>query len=211
MIPAYVLAGGRGRRLGHRRTEKPLVRVGGLPMLERVLEALRRLPEVAPTVVVSPATPRTEAFCRRRRVSVLVAPGAGYSEDVGLLADRAPRFATVSADLPFLARDTFRRFVRDVAGSRVGRVGLLPAARCRYSIPGDMRWHYGPGPRRLGRLVGINWVVSGSRAVDRPYLFDDPSLEFNVNRPIDLARARRWVRRAEARVGDVGPGLSERR
>ncbi len=196
MIRVYVLAGGRGRRLAMPRGEKPLVRVGGRPMLARVLSAVRDVPSVDPWVVVSPATPRTEGFCRRAGIPVLVAPGAGYSADVGYLAQRTRRFATVSADLPFLAPSTLGRFLRAVAPSPGSRVGLLPRSRCRYPIPRDVRWTYGPGGRTLGRLVGINWVVARSRGADRPYLFDDPRLEFNVNRPLDLARARRWVRSA---------------
>lgn len=196
MIRVYVLAGGRGRRLGMRGREKPLVRVGGRPMLARVLSALRELPSVEVWVVVGPATPRTEAFCRRRGIPVLVAPGAGYSADVGYLAERTARFATLSADLPFLSRATLDRFLNEVGRSPGGRVGLLPRSRCRYPIPRDVLWAYGPGNRTWGRLVGINWVVAHSRAKDRPYLFDDPALEFNVNRPLDLARARRWARNA---------------
>ncbi len=195
MTRIYVIAGGRGRRLGRTRVEKPLVRVAGVPMLARVLSALRGVEGLDVEVAVSPTTPRTARFCCAHRVAVVETPGAGYSADVGFLTHRTPRFATVSSDLPFLRASTVERFVGSVGGSTESRVGLLPSTYCRFPIPRDVAWSYGPHDRRTGRLVGINWVVAGADAGDRPYLFDDPELEFNVNRPIDLARARRHARR----------------
>lgn len=190
-VLVIVLAGGRGRRLRSSPIEKPLLPVGGVPMLVRVVSALASVPNVDLRVATSSLAPRVRSVCRNLGVSTVSTPGRGYPSDVGFLLDRFPRFATVSADLPFLTCRTLARFVRDVQSSDHGWIGVLPAALCRLPIPPDLAWQTRPGGRVQGRLVGINWVVGRPRGADRIYLFDDPDLEFNVNRPADLAIARR--------------------
>ncbi len=191
MTLAIVLAGGRGRRLQRGDGEKPLARVGGVPLVARVLAAVRSVPDLDVRVAVSPHTPRTARACRELGVEVLTTPGAGYATDVGYLLERFPRFGTISADLPFLATDTVARFLEAAATAATGLLGVLPADRCRFRIPADVAWRPRPRGPVGGRLVGINSVVAGARRPDRTYRFEDSDLEYNVNRPIDLARARR--------------------
>ncbi len=195
MTLAVVLAGGRGRRLRPWGGEKPLVRVGRVPLVVRVLSAVRSVPGLDVRVAVSPFTPRTARACRDLGVEVLTTPGAGYAADVGYLLERFPRFGTISADLPFLEPDPLARFLAAAASSATGLLGVLPAERCRFPIPEEVAWRPRPRGPVSGRLVGINSVVAHSRRPDRVYRFEDPELEYNVNRPIDLARARRHAGR----------------
>ncbi len=190
-VLVIVLAGGRGRRLRSSPVEKPLLPVGGVPMLVRVASAVRAVPNVDLRVATSSLAPHVRSVCRDLGISTVSTPGRGYPSDVGFLLDRFPRFATVSADLPFLTPRILARFVRDVRSSDHGWTGVLPATLCRLAIPSDLAWRTRPGGRVRGRLVGINWVVGRPHGADRIYPFDDPDLEFNVNRPADLAIARR--------------------
>ncbi len=195
MTLAIVLAGGRGRRLRRPGVEKPLVRVGGATLLARVVSAVRPAPGVDLRVAVSPHTVRTARACRDFGLEALETPGAGYATDVGYLLGRFPRFATISADLPFLAPAAVVRFLGAATRSATGLVGVLPIERCRFPVPDDLAWRLEPGGRVAGRMVGINWVVADAPAPDRLYRFDDPELEYNINRPIDLVRARRHAAR----------------
>lgn len=78
-VTALLMAGGRGARLKVR-GEKPLVKICGKPMIEYVLEALRRACKVGDIVVaVSRHTPRTAAYARRRGLRVLRTPGRGFA------------------------------------------------------------------------------------------------------------------------------------
>ncbi|UXY32667.1 molybdenum cofactor guanylyltransferase [Streptomyces sp. HUAS TT20] len=106
---AVVLAGGAARRLGG--VDKPAVRVGGRPLLDRVLAACAG---ARATVVV--AEPRPTA--RPVRWAREEPPGGGpvAALDAGLRRtasqDVPAEFTVVfSADLPFLEEDTVRRLV----------------------------------------------------------------------------------------------------
>lgn len=101
---AVVLAGGGARRLGG--ADKPAVRVGGRPLLDRVLAACAG---AATTVVV--ADPRPTA--RLVRWAREEPPGGGplAALDAGLRDTTAGRVVVLSADLPFLAAPTVRRLL----------------------------------------------------------------------------------------------------
>ncbi|MFM9611592.1 NTP transferase domain-containing protein [Streptomyces niveiscabiei] len=98
---AVVLAGGGARRLGG--ADKPGVRVGGRPLLDRVLgacaDALRTVVVAAPRPTVRPVDWTRED-----------PPGGGpvAALDAGLRRTRADRVVLLSADLPFLAPGTVR-------------------------------------------------------------------------------------------------------
>ncbi|MEU6279834.1 NTP transferase domain-containing protein [Streptomyces sp. NPDC047028] len=101
---AVVLAGGAARRLGG--ADKPAVRVGGRPLLDRVLAACA---DAATTVVV--AGPRPTA--RPVRWAREEPPGAGpvAALDAGLRHTTAEHAVVLSADLPFLEAATLRRLL----------------------------------------------------------------------------------------------------
>ncbi|WP_095757117.1 DUF6457 domain-containing protein [Streptomyces xinghaiensis] len=98
---AVVLAGGAAKRLGG--ADKPGLRVGGRPLLDRVLDAC---PDAAGTVVVGSRRPTV----RPVRWTFEQPPGGGplAALDAGVRHVTAPVVLALSADLPFLTADTVR-------------------------------------------------------------------------------------------------------
>lgn len=208
---AVLLCGGRGTRLGTE-TEKPLVPVDGRPMVHRVLDAIARSRIRRVVAVSSPHTPSTTATMEElsagelepaRLVSnVVVGSGEGYVDDLnrGLDAVDGPAL-TVTADLPLLRT----RDVADVIEAAVGSGddggpahtandrGLVDSVSI--CVPVSLK-------RTLGASVdtsvthdgndvaptGLNVVGSGE---DTVVVRRSKSLAINVNRPRDLALARR--------------------
>ncbi|MFJ7900253.1 NTP transferase domain-containing protein [Streptomyces sp. NPDC096198] len=107
---AVVLAGGAARRLGG--ADKPGVRVGGRPLLDRVLGACS---DAATTVVVADPrpTPRPVVWAREEP------PGGGpvAALDAGMRRTTAECVVVLSADLPFLRAGTVRRLLAAVRAS----------------------------------------------------------------------------------------------
>ncbi|MDT0266941.1 NTP transferase domain-containing protein [Streptomyces sp. DSM 44915] len=99
-----VLAGGAARRLGG--VDKPAVRIGGRPLLDRVLAAC---PAIPPPVVVGPPRPTA----RQVRWTREQPPGGGPLPALaaGLALTGRPLVAVLAADLPFLDPDTLPRLV----------------------------------------------------------------------------------------------------
>lgn len=113
---AIVLAGGAAKRLGG--ADKPAVRVGGRPLLDRVLAACSG---AGTTVVVGGRRPTARAVTWAREVP----PGGGplAALGAGVRHTSAERVLVLSADLPFLDADTVAALL--AAAGRDGVEGAL--------------------------------------------------------------------------------------
>jgi adenosylcobinamide-phosphate guanylyltransferase len=102
---ALVMAGGRGLRLGLPE-EKPLIKVGGKPMIQHVIEALKNANKVKDIIAaVTKHTPNTAAFARKMSVKVLQTPGEGFCSDIkyAVKALNLGIVLVIGADLPLIS------------------------------------------------------------------------------------------------------------
>lgn len=120
---AVVLAGGAARRLGG--ADKPGLRVGGRPLLDRVLAACA----TATTTVVVAEPRRTARPVEWAREEP---PGGGplAALDAGLRHVSAEHVVVLSADLPFLDEATVRRLLGALRTGDAPRVRRDPTACC---------------------------------------------------------------------------------
>jgi molybdopterin-guanine dinucleotide biosynthesis protein A len=191
-----VLAGGLARRMSG--TDKARIRVGGRPILERVVERLR--PQCAGLVLN--ANDAAERFADTGLTvvpdSVPDHPGplAGILAGLDWTAKQAPAIewvVSVPSDCPFLPRD----LVADLHDARVAAGAQLACARSGerrhpvvalwpISLREDLRRAVtGEGARKVD-----NWIARFTIGfADWPATPVDPF--FNVNTPDDLAEAER--------------------
>jgi len=177
------MCGGLGSRLDGD-VEKPLVEVGGVPMVDRVVAALAKSPVDRIYAVGSPNAPATAAHVD---VPVLETDGEGYVADLqATLADSRvdEPVLTVAADLPLLASD----LVADVLAHWNARslTVAVPVARKR-----DLGVSVDSSFTHEGREVapsGLNVVGGEPESV---LVRDADRLAVNVNRPADLVVARK--------------------
>ena len=194
-VCALVLAGGGARRLGG--GDKPLLALGGRPLLAHVLA---RLGAAANMPIALSANGDPARFARFGLPVLDDGAFAGQGPLAGVLAGLdwaagrgADTLLTVPGDTPFIPCDLAARLAPApscaASGGRVHHlVALWPVAaraalRCRLAAD---------GPRNVAAFA----AVLGLRAVafaaeDQPC---DPFL--NVNTPEDLASARRMLDRA---------------
>jgi adenosylcobinamide-phosphate guanylyltransferase len=93
------MCGGEGTRLAVE-GEKPLLEIGGVPMIDRVIDALEASRVDSIYAVGSPAVPQTAAHVD---VPYIETEGSGYVADLTTALDRVePPVLTVAADLPLL-------------------------------------------------------------------------------------------------------------
>ncbi|MFB9483190.1 DUF6457 domain-containing protein [Streptomyces filamentosus] len=216
---AVVLAGGAARRLGG--VDKPGVRVGGRPLLDRVLAACAGARR---TVVVGDPRPtvRPVRWTReeRARSGPLAALDAGVtallpSTDAGTATGGATAGApevllALSADLPFLGDATVRRLLAaldaapdaeaalftDPEGRDQPLVAAYRTAPLRRALDGIRRAHQGLDDLPL-RLLGERL-----RPVRVPSDPEEPLASFDCDTWEDIATAR-------ARIRDHGAVLDE--
>jgi adenosylcobinamide-phosphate guanylyltransferase len=120
-MDAVVMCGGEGSRLraGGISTEKPLVRVGDKPMLDRICAALAESRIDTVYAAVSPAAPATREHARELPCTVIETPGDGYVEDLDrVLSDVDCPVLTVAADLPLLTAAVVNRVLAVAAGEK---------------------------------------------------------------------------------------------
>lgn len=109
-----ILAGGAARRFGGR---KPLARIGGVPLIERVRNALLEAVDEAVVVTADPSIAAAAGLPSIRDAVAGAGPIAGICAALRWAADRgADGVTVVGGDLPFLA-PALLRALSDRAGS----------------------------------------------------------------------------------------------
>jgi adenosylcobinamide-phosphate guanylyltransferase len=183
-MDALVMCGGRGTRLDAD-VEKPLYRIDGRPMIDRVRDALAASHVDTTQYVVSPHTPRT----RERLAGDLIdAPGDGYVADLQYALERTGLpVLTVATDLPLLAGDAIDTVLERHDG------GSLTV-----SVPVALK-------RLLGVSVGTTMEVDGEAVApsgvnvvsetdaDDTIVTHDVRFAVNVNRQSDGAVAEQLL------------------
>ncbi|MEU1263949.1 NTP transferase domain-containing protein [Streptomyces cellulosae] len=187
---AVVLAGGAARRLGG--ADKPAVRVGGRPLLDRVLAACA---DARTTVVVAGPRPTARPVTWAREDP----PGGGplAALDAGLRHVTAEHVVLLSADLPFLdARtvaallDALRRgtadgvLLTDADGRDQPLVAAYRASSLRRELAALSAAHGGTAGLPLRRLTGALDLLRIS----------DPVASFDCDTWDDIATARARIR-----------------
>lgn len=180
-IGALVLAAGEGRRMG---AIKPLVRVGGRPMLCLVLDALREagLPALLVTGAHADAVRAMAGD-----VPVVHAPdhrlGMAHSLRAGLAAMPADWAGAlvVLADMPLVRADTLAALARALAD---GAGAVVPVHRGRRGNPA------GFARAAVPALMGLEGDAGARRLLDRLNVLevavDDPGVLMDVDRPEDI-------------------------
>ena len=210
-MDALVMCGGEGTRLADSISvadppgEKPLYRIDGVVMIDRVLEALTesRIDQVH--AVVSPAVPETRA-CLAGRVSLIETPGEGYVTDLSTALDAVEQpVLTVAADLPLLTGaavdDVLEAYAEagDIDGEHGSMTVAVPESLKtdlgvssdtvvqRPEIEGEIVDARDDPARRPDRIVptGVNVVGDQRESTETMYLTADNRLAVNVNRARD--------------------------
>ncbi|WP_415383286.1 NTP transferase domain-containing protein [Halosimplex sp. TS25] len=179
------MCGGQGTRLDAD-VEKPLFRVDGEPMVDRVIAALEASQIDEVYAVVSPHAPETAAHVDCPTVETA---GEGYVADLqeALADDRIDEpVLTVAADLPLLDADVVDSVLDAHEGGSV-TVAVPTFLKSAIGVSADAQFvHEGEEVAP----TGVNVVGDGA---DETVVRDDARLAVNVNRREDAAVAERLL------------------
>lgn len=185
-----LMCGGEGSRLRPAvgDTEKPLVTLGGEPMIDRVVAALRASSVTTILAAVSPATPATAAHLADvDGVDLIETAGEGYVADLSeALAGCDSPTVTVAADLPLLTAAHIDRAV--AAAGNDSLTVCVPASLCA-----ELGLSAEPTRDHDGEPVvptGLNIVGD---AAERTAVWGAPRLAANINRPADHRAVEAWL------------------
>lgn len=178
------MCGGRGARF-ESAGEKPLFEIDGIPMVDRVIEALRRSRIETVYAVTSPLAPKTRAHVD---IPSIETPGDGYVDDLQVAMDHVDLPAlSVAADLPLLDKTV----VGDVISrhERGSLTVVVPTALKR--LLGVTDADDGTEGGADVAPTGVN--VVGAADTEHRYLTYDARVAINVNRRSDAAIAEQLL------------------
>ncbi len=202
-MTALVMAGGKATRMGSE-VEKPLLEIDGVPMIQRVIDALRASKSVDRIIVaVSPWSMRVAEKARELGAEVIEMPGSGYESDMKTAIKQLSLgdVLVVSADLPFLTSvlidDAFEAYKSGgkPALSVMCHPGALEKSNLQPSYVLEVEGR---------KLVPIGLNILDGTKIDEPVLeettlvTDSQQLALNVNTPQELEVARKLARQHNA-------------
>jgi len=190
-VTALVMAGGKGMRMKSEK-EKPLLKVGGKPMIEHVLDALRGAKKVEETIVaVSEHTPKTAKFARKRSLKVLQTPGKGFCLDAGYAIKKLKlgTVLTICADLPLITSEFVDKVIAHYEQCNKPALAVM--------VPLEIYNELGLSTDYVFKIEGKNLVPAGVNVIDgkriekneleEEILFvDDERVAVNINTLEDL-------------------------
>ena len=198
-VTAIVMAGGRGSRMGVSE-EKPLVQVGGKPIIERVLFSLLNAKRVESVVVaVSDCTPRTARFAFKFPVRVAMTPGKGYIQDMQYLVKhlKLGKVLTVAADIPLITAGVIDEIVERYECCGKPALAVVAPLETKLKLGLGLEYSFQVGDKTVVP-VGIN-VVDGRRIDEEEleqevFLLDKVEVAVNINTLEELRLAESLVK-----------------
>jgi adenosylcobinamide-phosphate guanylyltransferase len=200
-VPALIMAGGRGKRMGLS-VEKPLLSFLGKPLIDWVVEAVESAGKVSGFyVVTSENTPETEMRCRSKGWRFLRTAASGYHDDLKQAAHDAGLVGavlTIPADLPAITGGFLDKVVR--AFEACGKDFLA------VFVPIEKREELGLSVSSTDEYMGVWYAVAGVNIVNGAKIQEEGKIEtsaiiteetevlLNINTLKDLEIAERMMR-----------------
>ena len=173
-MEALVMAGGKGSRMGFCGVEKPMIEVGGVYTVERVINALKSSKHIDKILVsVSPNTPDTERYMRDIGIETIRTSGEDYVEDLHdsfrILSGKY--VLTCPSDVPLLRPFTVDAFINYFLDN--------PDDSMTAVVEEDVVVKSGITPSFDFGYEGKKWVISGMNIMDREKILSDEVLSYS--------------------------------
>ena len=183
-MEALVMAGGKGTRMGFCGVEKPMIEVGGVYTVERVVNALKDSKNIDSILVsVSPNTPDTERYLNEIGIETVRTSGEDYVQDLhdAFRILKGKYVLTCPSDMPLLRSYTVDAFVDYFQKN--------PNDSMTAIIEEEVVVKSGFTPSFDFEFEGKDWVLSGMNIMDRKKILDDVVLGYSYFKTdwVDLA------------------------
>ena len=191
------MCGGRASRMQQVDMEKPLLKVDGVEMVERVISALASSDRFDRIVAaVSPNTPGTNKFLKSKAIETIETAGEGYSQDLSYLLSilKPQKVVAVPSDIPLLNSKIVNEIIsaiderqkQEPAISIILEKGFVEGIGVKPSIVLNQYRHSG--------ITIFNTMVVGAEPVEERYLvMNRKEIALNVNTKEELELAEKLL------------------
>jgi adenosylcobinamide-phosphate guanylyltransferase len=202
---AVVMCGGKASRMQQKAIEKPLLKLDGIPMVERVILALvcsKRFDRIVAAVSLN--TPKTKALLKSKGIDTIETAGEGYSNDLSFILSelRPQRVMVVPSDIPLLTSQLVSeildvvdnnnsssfssRYEIESAISIILEKSFVEAIGAKPSVVLDQYCHSG--------ITIFNTMNVGTEPVEEHYLImNRKEIALNVNTKEELELAKKLL------------------
>lgn len=192
------MCGGKASRMMSAGTEKPLLKVDGVPMVERVISALggsSRFDRIV--AAVSPNTPRTKELLKSKGIEIIETAGEGYPKDLSRLLSRLKpeKVMVVPADVPLLNPRAVVDIIDAVMSKQEAAVSIVlekvfvEGMGVKPSVVFDKYCH-------SGITLFDTAKVAGETVQERYVVMNRKEIALNVNTKEEIELAELLVQRA---------------
>lgn len=201
MIPALIMAGGKGSRMGLP-TEKPLLSFLGKPLIDWVADAILNAQKVSEFFVITSAnTPQTEKHCLDSGWRVLRTDAKGYHNDLKqavLKANLMGPVLTMPSDVPAITGQFLDKVVSEFEGCGKDFLAVF--------VPIKTRRDLGLSISSTDEYKGVWYAVSGVNVINGAKVLGEGKIEtsaiiteetevlLNVNTTEDLEIAQKIMK-----------------
>lgn len=200
-VPALIMAGGKGRRMGLT-VEKPLLPFMSKLLIEQVVDAVKSARHVSECyVVTSWNTPETEAKCLSDGLRVIRTDGKGYHDDLvqAIVKTRLLRpILIIPSDLPALTGKFIDKVISAFAGCGKDALAVF--------VPIEKREELKLSVSSTDEYRGVWYAVSGVNIINGARIQDEGKIDtsaiitgeievlLNINTQDDLAIAEKIMK-----------------
>ena len=202
-VPALIMAGGRGSRMGTT-NEKPMLPFLGKPLLDWVASAVLSATKISEFyVITSSNTPKTEAHCRERGWKTVHTDAKGYHDDqkqaIRQLGWMGP-VLTMPSDVPAITGPILDRVVGEFEACGKDFLAVF--------VPIEKRQALGLSISSTDEYKGVWYAVSGVNVINGAKTLGEGKIEtaaliteetevvLNVNTIKDFEIAERLMRKS---------------
>jgi adenosylcobinamide-phosphate guanylyltransferase len=196
-VPALIMAGGRGKRMGIS-GEKPLLQLMGRPLLDWVVAAVKSADLVSELfVVTSENTPETEMKCIRDNLNVVKTNAKGYHDDLKQALEKTRIHSpvlTVSSDVPSLTGEFLDKVITKFEENRMDALTVLVPVGQRLKLGMSISSTY-PFEGESYCVCGVNVIngakISEEKLSEQAFITTDLEATLNINTLTDLEVAQK--------------------
>ncbi len=172
MIPALIMAGGRGSRMGLP-TEKPMLQFLGKPLLDWVAQAVLSASKVSEFyVITSSNTPKTEEHCKSKGWKTIRTNAKGYHDDlkqaVATLGWMGP-VLTMPSDVPAITGPILDKVIDEFEASGKDFLAVF--------VPIEKRQGLGLSISSTDEYKGVWYAVSGVNVINGAKVLGEGKIE----------------------------------
>ena len=171
-VPALVMAGGKGSRMGLS-TEKPLLPFLGKPLIDWVAEAILDAKKVSEFYVITSAnTPQTERHCRSEGWKILHTDAEGYHNDLKQavsIANLTGPVLTMPSDVPAITGQVLDKIVDAFEGCGKEFLAVF--------VPIKARQDLGLSISSTDEYKGVWYAVSGVNVINGAKIQSEGKIE----------------------------------